>query len=415
VRLRFAGGSAEQGRTCFALSGDFGTVLVDCGVARVFRQGAAGEYPLLDPRELRQPVSVLLSHAHEDHCAGLPWLAAQGVRLAIRCHPLTAALVPEYCRAWRSAVQRAGFEPPYSEAAIEALELDPFSPGETFSLGPFQVSSGTAGHLPGSVWYLLEGLGQRLLFTGDWCTENPLLAGPLFPEGASVIVTDAAYGLARRENSLALEALEELATRTDARSGRVLCAVPRYGRGQEMLLAHLARREASSTPLWVEQKLLAGLALYRTEGEELWPEGARLLGALASRPLQTFEDPSSIPSGPALIFATDAMLSSGSSAVLAALLLAEPESRIVLSGHQAPGTLGASLLAKNHATAVRLSWKVHPDGDDVRQLLERSPGARCFLVHSELAQALPLRDELRQSGLQAEVAAPGDEVVISEE
>ena len=146
----------------YAVETSEGLVLIDTGI-----QSGAGSvleqlvYQNLDWKKLH---AILLTHVHADHSGG-----AQFLRQA------TGAKV--YVGRADAAILRAG-EP--REAMVGNFALTPKSSlhktivdkeldgGETITIGEarFQVFA-TPGHTPGSVCYLMERNGYKVLFSGD--------------------------------------------------------------------------------------------------------------------------------------------------------------------------------------------------------------------------------------------------------
>ena len=80
-RLISLGGSGEDCRSCFYLTGPKANILLDCGVRREIHSPASRVYPALTEEIARSLDAVFLSHAHEDHTAALPYLYKLGYRV----------------------------------------------------------------------------------------------------------------------------------------------------------------------------------------------------------------------------------------------------------------------------------------------------------------------------------------------
>lgn len=74
MRVKFAGGVGEHGRSCFLVEGETLSFLVDCGLMA----GAGQPYPDLTPDEIQTLSFLFLTHSHTDHTGALPWLEEQG-------------------------------------------------------------------------------------------------------------------------------------------------------------------------------------------------------------------------------------------------------------------------------------------------------------------------------------------------
>src|SRR2546430_16943166 len=80
ARIVFLGGLGEIGRNCFCLEVDGRILVVDCGLMFPDADMPGVDLVLPDFTYLRDHANrvegVLITHAHEDHAGGLPFLLA---------------------------------------------------------------------------------------------------------------------------------------------------------------------------------------------------------------------------------------------------------------------------------------------------------------------------------------------------
>lgn len=176
IKLNVWGGAGEHGRSAYLLSGDRTHILMDCGV----KKEGAGAYPLIQPELVSTLDAVLLSHAHEDHSVAIPLLYKMGYQGEVWTTRETREQLNTYFRAWRSNLERAGYELPYEETDVESIRYryleDQARPGIWFEMIPgLHVLWGRSGHLAGSVWFALEMEGKRIFYSGDYTSESMLL------------------------------------------------------------------------------------------------------------------------------------------------------------------------------------------------------------------------------------------------
>lgn len=256
--LTFAGGVGEHGRNCFLVEWDGGAFLVDCGIMA----GSDTPYPALTAAQARRLDHVFLTHSHADHTGALGWLAGLGCTATV-----TAAA---------ATLDQVGPLP------LPSAPLEGFTPPAGMGL-----QWGRAGHCAGSVWYAFTLEGQprrRLFFSGDY-TEHSLLyaVDPVRGRAADLAVLDSAYGAeprsddAMRQDFLAAVALFAEAGQT------VLFPVPKYGRGQEMLLLLHARWP--DTPLYGDAHFCQQTAALARDRRWVRPEARSLLQNTAVQPL----------------------------------------------------------------------------------------------------------------------------------
>ncbi len=418
--LQTLGGVGEEGRACFLLRADRRTWLLDCGVKRTIAGDHVGEYPAweyLDPASLD---AVILTHAHEDHSAALPVLYKNGFTGTVYCTPPTAELAVEYCHTWRKTVERYGFQAPYSAEDVERVRFARCEYGEEIDLG-LKVTFSPSGHLLGSAMCHLEWQGHRLLYTGDAAWESPLLADPEDPV-SEVLIVDGSYGAQTFTRRTTEERLLALIREAGSRGGMTLLPLPRLGRSQDVMLL-LQEESASLPPIFVEAGLREACADYARFASWLRPGAmVRLERALASPAFHWVETAAQRRSAwqtpAAVILATDAMFSNGTSVDHLHALAGSARNLIVLTGHQAPGTPGRELeqgkrdlaMAQGrlsvNARVERVTLKVHPVLSETLQLIGTNT-REVFIVHSERDAADELERELRARDLPATVPALG--------
>lgn len=423
MEVLFLGGASEQGRSCVVVSTEVTRVMVDCGVKREFGEGFAGRYPQFDLVDLNSLDVVLLSHAHEDHCAALPLLRHMGVKTPVYAHPITVKEAKKYCLTWLRTVESHGVEPPYSEEDVAAVGIIPLDLAGELRIGDLTIRYGENGHMPGSLWFSFreqgyDGPGVQLLYTGDWTTESRLLKPPEFPAEVQCVVTDAAYGAALISQDMFLEGIRDLAVTVRQRGGFLLLPLPRLGRSQEIML-YLASRLPREVPIYVESSIVAGLDFYKDHPEVVSAGGLRELRDFDKGRIEILNDSFSTREAvPGVILATDGMASNGKSRQIAEVLAERGDSCIVFSGHVARGTFGDLLLRREIQSKAMIQegkWKVHPDIGEIRAMLRKiaGPGTQVTLVHAEHQDALDAAKILAEDGYHAVAPMIGDRVTVS--
>ncbi len=122
IRLTPLGGFRQVGRSCIMLETRRTKILLDCGI-NVAAQAPEDAYPFLDA--IRFPINeldaVVLSHAHMDHCAFIPYLFKLGYRgpvyLTEPTRDLAALLLFDYL----DILAKDNKEAPYSERDVKEM------------------------------------------------------------------------------------------------------------------------------------------------------------------------------------------------------------------------------------------------------------------------------------------------------
>src|SRR5215831_15499213 len=190
MRLRFLGsgdafGSGGRFNTCFHLErSQHGNVLIDCGASSMVAIRKWGA----DPKAIS---TVLVSHLHGDHFAGLPFFLLDAQLISRRTAPLTLAGPPGF-RDRLQIVREALFagstaiEPKYP-FEIRELELHQRVEIDGLAVTPYLMK-----HFSGAPSYALriETEGKVLTYSGDteW-VEELIPAG----RGADLFICEAYF------------------------------------------------------------------------------------------------------------------------------------------------------------------------------------------------------------------------------
>nr|WP_246576181.1 MBL fold metallo-hydrolase [Actinospica durhamensis] len=126
--------------------------------------------------------AVLISHGHPDHCADLnPLLRARA--LADSPPPALPVFAPPAALDAVLALDRPGMLDP-------AIALQEFEPGQTLSIGPFEVRTRLLPHWLPNAGVRLEAGGTVLAYTGD---SGPHPAVVELARGADLLIAEATY------------------------------------------------------------------------------------------------------------------------------------------------------------------------------------------------------------------------------
>jgi ribonuclease J len=166
LRVIPLGGLGEVGKnmTVYELAGE--AIVVDAGLAfpRDEHLGVdliLPDFGYLHDRTVR---AVVLTHAHEDHVGGLPYLLREVRVEEVWATGLTLGLV-------KSKLDEHGLL-----RAAELREIDP--EGEPLQLGPFRLEFVRMAHsVPDSVGICVETPAGRVFHTGDWKLDHTPIDG----------------------------------------------------------------------------------------------------------------------------------------------------------------------------------------------------------------------------------------------
>ncbi|WP_460715879.1 MBL fold metallo-hydrolase RNA specificity domain-containing protein [Nocardioides dilutus] len=399
--------------------------------------------------------SVIVSHAHLDHCGHLPRLVREGFSGPILCTADTAELVEIVLRdsahLQEEDAQHANFGgyskhrpalPLYDGEDVERTLplLRPVEFGATVELGPeARMTLHPAGHILGSATVLVETAGRRTLFSGDLGRPtHPLLRPPAPPPAAHSVVVESTYG-DRTHAPATPDVLAEAIRRAAHRGGSVLIPAFAVDRTELVVLTIdrlMAEGRIPRLPLFVDSPMaIAALNVYRralrSPSPQLRPDLDEMRAALDAVDAHGVTDAAGSmrlnrPEMPCIVISASGMATGGRVIHHLASQLPDPRNVVVLTGYQAVGTRGRQLLegarqVKIHGRYVPVraevvdvqDFSVHADSGEICTWLASAPEPPeiVYVVHGETASSEALAGRIRDElGWCAVVPAPGERV-----
>lgn len=331
MKLSIAGGCGDFGRSCFFVSGQQHSYIVDCGTST----DGLDRVPDLTPEEIRGAEYLFLTHSHRDHTGAVEYLEEKGFAGPVLMSAQT--------------YRQIGYKPK------NAVILDSTAP-EVDLLPGFSFQWGRTGHCCGAVWYFITCEGKRAFFSGDYREGDPFYTcDPVRGLSADIAVLDAAYPTEERGADMRARFVEKVLSLL-REGGPLLLPVPRFGRGLPMALV-LRQKLGGALPMYMSPRLLQEWRSFARR-----PYFAR--PAASEIPLESFQlwDEETIGQE-GVYFLTDAQLSHAGSRQL---VDDHPEMHLLMSGSihgygQAQG-LAAS------GRAVQVLWPNHTTYLEMQEL-----------------------------------------------
>jgi len=426
-------------------------VLLECGLYQGRHREAYEKNSTLPfPFDLRSIDSVVLSHAHIDHCGNLPTLAKKGFEGTIYSTPATRDLCSvmlldaayiqkqdaEYLNRHELYDPEMGpVHPIYDEEDV-VQSMKQF--GSINYRKPFQISPHVkasfldAGHVLGSAIVLLDvqknGHKTRIAFSGDLGRKNmPLVNDPEIPEAIDYLILESTYGDRSHDpiDTMKKE-LARVVNETYARRGKLM--IPSFALERTQLIVftlHQLTREKliPEIPIYVDSPLSISI----TDIFKLHPD---CLDAETRTFINDHGDPfgfknlvylTDVESSRALNYKNEPMIIiSGSGMCEGGRIvhhlrnnLENPNNTILIVGYQAQHTLGRRLVEKrrrvrifgverdlNARVEVINSFSAHADKGELIDFAEAC-GKRLkgiFIVHGDEEQSLALAANLQDRG-----------------
>ena len=386
--------------SCYLLETSSTRMLVDFGQFQGGRKDETrNRVPVrLAPARLE---SIVLTHAHLDHCGRLPLLAKRGFKGTIYATPATIELVGLILRdsakihlyeierenRKRERAGRPLVEPNFTHEDVEAI-LERFRPVEYRKT--VQVAKGVtarfieAGHMLGSTSIQLaveeNGVTKTLVFSGDLGPDNlPVLKDRECFGMADLVVMESTYG-DRNHRPLADTLVEFKEIVRDAIQSRSRLIVPAFsvGRTQQIiyhLLEFFVAGEIEPFPIFVDSPMANKATDIYRHHKELYDDEAQKLQALMENrnDLRALIHETSSPdesraindvSGPCMILAGAGMCNGGRILHHLKHGLWKRSSHVLIVGYQAYGSLGRRLVerakkVKIFGETIAVKAKIH--------------------------------------------------------
>ncbi len=363
IRITALGGFLEVGRSAILLQTRESNVLLDCGL-NPGSTNPINAFPRLDAPQFDLDAldAVIISHAHLDHCAIVPFLFKYGYDGPVYCSAPTSTLMTLLQLDYLDVLSKQGIMAPYDQKDVRetVLHTIPLRYGVVTDIAPdVRLTLHNAGHILGSsVVHLHIGEGlHNIVYTGDYKYAKTMLLEPAsthFPR-VETIITESTYGAPRDVMPSRIEAEENLASiinRTFEKRGKVLIPVPAVGRAQEIMLildGYMKRGLIKEAPVFIEGMISEATAIHTAYPEYLAKEVRNSILHEGINPFQSdyftiVEHPSArqeiIEGEPSIIIATSGMLEGGPVIEYFKSLAQEERNTIIFVSYQIEGTLG---------------------------------------------------------------------------
>ncbi len=363
IRITALGGFLEVGRSAILLQTRESNVLLDCGL-NPGSTNPINAFPRLDAPQFDLDAldAVIISHAHLDHCAILPFLFKYGYDGPVYCSAPTSTLMTLLQLDYLDVLSKQGIMAPYDQKDVRetVLHTIPLRYGVVTDIAPdVRLTLHNAGHILGSsVVHLHIGEGlHNIVYTGDYKYAKTMLLEPAstqFPR-VETIITESTYGAPRDIMPSRIQAEENLASiinQTFEKGGKVLIPVPAVGRAQEIMLildGYMKRGLITEAPVFIEGMISEATAIHTAYPEYLAREVRNSILHEGINPFQSdyftiVEHPSArqeiIEGEPSIVIATSGMLEGGPVIEYFKSLAQEERNTIIFVSYQIEGTLG---------------------------------------------------------------------------
>ncbi len=431
IRLTALGGFREVGRSCILMQTRDSSVLIDCGL-NIGNQYE--RFPFFDLPEfsLRDLDSVIVSHAHLDHCGMVPFLYKYGYRGPVYSTLPTRNLSTMLQLDYIQISEKEGVPPPYTRRDVKntVLHTIPLAWGKVTDIAPdIKLTLHNSGHILGSsLVHLHFGKGgYNFVYTGDFKYQKTRLlekANVKFPRVESLLI-ESTYGgpqdrIPSRQESE--KELRQIVQNTISRNGKVLIPVLAVGRAQELIIVleeFISKGLIDRIPVFLDGLISEATAIHTANPDFLSSDLREKILHQGKNPFlsEFFTTVSSqeerldiIKGGPCIIMATSGMLIGGPSVQYLRGLAYDPNCSLVFVSYQVNNTLGSRIQKgfksftyidpKGNTQLVKINLKVftlegfsgHSSRSQISQFLRRiTPKPKMVLTnHGEESKCVSL-------------------------
>ncbi|OYR56881.1 MBL fold metallo-hydrolase [Halorubrum halodurans] len=414
--VEFLGGAREVGRSAVLVDD---SLLLDYGLLTA----DPPRYPIRDP----EPDAVVVSHGHLDHAGAVPALLKGDRRPPIHWTPPTADLARVLAR---DTLRLHGNSPlcPFSEEHVARLgeaEVrhgygEPFPVAGGVDGGGYAVTLLNAGHIPGSAHVLVDDGDTRLLYTGDFHTDDQrLVSGTTARPDADAVICESTYADVTHEDRAAVETRWAERVRTTIwEGGTVVAPAFAIGRTQELLLV----AAANDLSPYVDGMGTEVTRLLRRHPEFL-RDAEALRRATGAARFVTGRDGrrERIAADNALVITTSGMLAGGPVHSYLPEIRTNPTNAVTLTGYQVEGTPGRELQEHGRlelngrvrpvsARVDTFDFSAHADREGLESFLDDYRDARVLVNHGDRCETFA--EDLRTEGVAASAPELGDRVEL---
>jgi metallo-beta-lactamase family protein len=460
MNISFHGAAGEVTGSCHLLETTAGRILLDCGMIQGGKeQHARNREPFgFDAEKVD---TVVLSHAHIDHCGRLPLLRKAGYHGPIYATPATIDLarilladsghIHEEDARWTiKRLRRAGKDashvtPLYTRAdalaVMEQFVAVDFNDWTKLD-GMGRLRFVPAGHILGAAIVELEvedgDRCRHVTFSGDLGVDGArLLTRPARVDCPEILLVESTYGDREREEEGDRTALlYEIVKSTVERGGKVVIPSFAVGRTQEILarLNDLVESgKLRGVPVFVDSPMAVEATAVFGRFPEAYSKEARRAYCSGDAPLEfdglrlvtKVEDSKAISASrmPSVIISASGMCTAGRVKHHLKQEIGNPRSTILFVGYQARGTLGNVIQSGVSPVRIHGEWfdvrariaeisgfSAHADRSALIDWYDGLGGQpeRTFVVHGDPEAAAAYAEVLRERGTEVTVPGLGD-------
>ncbi|NCO11799.1 beta-CASP ribonuclease aCPSF1 [Candidatus Pacearchaeota archaeon CG_4_9_14_0_2_um_filter_39_13] len=433
VRVTYLGSGRQVGRSCLLLHTPNSKVLLDCGINPGIAEGPE-RFPYLDVAEigdLNSIDAIILSHAHTDHSALIPYLYKMGytgpVYMTAPTRDISALLALDFVGVAYKQAESPIFRAEHIKEAVRHSICLNYN--EVHDITPdIRITFYNAGHVLGSaVTHVNIGNGlHNFVYSADTNYRKSRLLDPAvnrFPR-VETVTLESTYGSKEQVLPPRAEVEEkfiELAKKTIENGGKILLPELGLGHAQETVLRveeAVRTGKLPEIPVYLDGMLWDITAIHTAYPDflsasvrsQIFQDNNPFTSPILKRVGSPAERKQVIEGGPCIIIATSGMLVGGASVEYFRHLADNPKNLMVFGCYQASGSLGRQIqegtkfvkVNDNETVEIKMQTETmnglsaHSGRNELMQYINRmSPKPKKIIInHGEVSRCLDLASSL---------------------
>jgi cleavage and polyadenylation specificity factor subunit 3 len=416
IKILPLGGAGEIGASCFYLNIAETGIILDCGMHP--QKIGLDALPRFDVIKDLPVDYCLISHAHQDHIAALPYLVKQHPYIKIISTPQTRALAEltlhDSVSILTSQLTDEDKFPVYTHNEIDLLiqTIDYKAYEEKFIINGYNHNSSEpvyatfhdAGHILGSASIMIEHAGEKIFYSGDINLDHQsLIQGAEIPkEKADILMLECTYGSTEPTKTLSwvkeAKRFANEANKILLQGGSILIPVFSLGKMQEILSMIWAQMQSGALAITDIYTGGLGKKISRVYDYSRFVV-PRLdtkfeLQDVPQKDLYTVERPDLLFKNPSIILASSGMMIEGTMSFrLASEWFKHKNSAIFTVGYMEPNLPGYKIVTAQKGDKIKLSEFKE------EELVECSISKFNFSAHSNREGLLEIVKKLRPDNI----------------
>lgn len=434
------GAGQDIGKSCVLVSIQDKTIMFDCGMHMGYSDRRKfPDFGFLEKfTDFNMVIdAVVISHFHIDHCGALPYFVERyGYEGPIfMTHP-TKATLPMILEDSRRLLEMKNSRDATftADQVIQSLKnVITIGINETYEfedgmiLRPYY-----AGHVIGAAMFYVSYKGESVVYTGDFSTmaDKHLQSASIEALRPDLLITESTYGGVLRDCKKSKEReMLQIIQKTIDRDGKVLIPIFALGRAQEicLLVENYWERMALNVPIYFSMGLTDKVndvySRYANYTNQIIQEKLEHKSVFEFSFIKPYFKRAIEKDGPMLIFATPAMLHSGSSLAIFKAMCSDKRNSIILPGFCSRGTVGDKILHNIKRIEVgkeildvnldvhNIAFSAHADMTGIFKIIDQCKPYNIMLVHGDRARMVHLKKKITDE-LNIPVMMPSNGVMI---